>query len=641
MSSKRPFQVDDIAKIQTIGDVKLSPYGRHVAYTLKSTNLKENRYETDLYTISLDGEEPIRITEEGKTGVFDWSPDSKRLAYVLSEKEERQIWVMDRDGKNKRNIGKYDLSNASLGVSIVGETLKWSPDGSCVAFLASLEPVDKDVKIKVITRLMYKSFYGFSDMRRRHIFILPVLGHEPPKQLTFGDYDEHSMCWSPDGSEIAFVSNRTGSDDLNMHTDIYAVNVQTNEIRRITDTVGSMYYPTYSPSGEHIAFTATTRPNTSNESTPEDRHVWVVNRDGSNPVEISEALDRPCGSPPHWISDKEIIFTASDEGRVPIFKVNLEGEISNLRSGNRFHSRLSVSKTGQVAYTWNDPFNPEQLCYMIPAKEDIPLLHLNEFLSDVELSWPEEFDFQTSDGFSIQGWIVKPPGFDPTRKYPTLLNIKGGPSGMRGYSFNTHIQAGPGEGFVQVFINYRGSSGYGQAFTDAVVKDMLGGEYRDNIETLDHVINTYDFVDSNNLGVWGGSYGGYLTNWIITQTNRFKAAVAISSISNLWSQWGASAIPLWLEVEIEGLPWQRKELMMKQSPLFYADKAQTPTLFLHGEMDYDTPIVEAEQMFMALKKMGVETVFVRYADDGHGIRMKPVNQIDALRRAMKWFKDHL
>ena len=641
MSLKRHFQVDDIAKIQTIGDIMISPFGRHVAYTLKSTNLKENKYETDLYTISLDGEEPIRVTEAGKTGVFDWSPDSRQLAYVLSEKEERQIWVMDRDGENKRNIGKYDLSNASLGVSVVGETLKWSPDGSCIAFLASLEPVDKDVKIKVITRLMYKSFYGFSDMRRRHIFILPVLGHEPPKQLTFGDYDEHSICWSPDGSEIAFVSNRTGSDDLNMHTDIYAVNVQTNEIRRITDTVGSMHYPTYSPSGEHIAFTATTRPNTSNESTPEDRHVWVVNRDGSNPVEISKALDRPCGSPPYWISDKEIIFTASDEGRVPILKVNLEGEISNLRSGNRFHSKLSVSKTGQVAYTWNDPFNPEQLSYMIPAKEDIPLLNLNEFLSDIELSWPEEFDLQTSDGFSIQGWIVKPPGFDPSRKYPTLLNIKGGPSGMRGYSFNTHIQTGPGEGFVQVFINYRGSSGYGQAFTDAVVKDMLGGEYRDNIESLDHVINTYDYIDSNNLGVWGGSYGGYLTNWIITQTNRFKAAVAISSISNLWSQWGASAIPLWLEVEIEGLPWQRKELMMKQSPLFYADKAQTPTLFLHGEMDYDTPIVEAEQMFMALKKMGVETVFVRYADDGHGIRKKPVNQIDALRRAMKWFKDHL
>jgi dipeptidyl aminopeptidase/acylaminoacyl peptidase len=170
---------------------------------------------------------------------------------------------------------------------------------------------------------------------------------------------------------------------------------------------------------------------------------------------------------------------------------------------------------------------------------------------------------------------------------------------------------------------------------------MLGGEYRDNMEGLDYVIANMPFVDADRLGVWGGSYGGYLTNWAVTQTHRFKGAVTISSISNLWSQWGASAIPLWLEVEIDGLPWERKDLMEKQSPLFQAYKAKTPTLFLHGELDFDTPIVEAEQMFMALKKNKVEVVMVRYVDDGHGMRMKPMNQVDVINRAMAWFNKHL
>lgn len=212
---------------------------------------------------------------------------------------------------------------------------------------------------------------------------------------------------------------------------------------------------------------------------------------------------------------------------------------------------------------------------------------------------------------------------------------------MRGYSWNPSYLAPAAQGFVQVYINYRGSSGYGQEFTDAVVGDMLGGEYRDNIQAIDHAVKNYPFIDESRLGVWGGSYGGYLTNWAITQTDRFKAAVAISSISNLWSQWGCSAIPLWMEVELGGLPWEHPERMYRQSPLFHVANAKTPTLFLHGEMDNDTPICEAEQMFMALKKLGVETQMVRYVDDGHGIRKKPVNQLDSLRRAIAWFKKYL
>lgn len=212
---------------------------------------------------------------------------------------------------------------------------------------------------------------------------------------------------------------------------------------------------------------------------------------------------------------------------------------------------------------------------------------------------------------------------------------------MRGYSWDPRGHLLSANGFVQFNVNYRGSSGYGQAFSDAVVEDMLGGEYLDNMKATDHILSSKAYVDAENLGVYGSSYGGYLTNWIVTQTNRFKAAVSISSISNLFSQWGCSALSSWVEVEIKGPPWEKLDLMIKQSPIMQADKVKTPVLFIHGEKDYVTPIIEAEQMFAALKKHNVEAMFVRYVDEGHGIREKPVNQLDFIKRVIAWFNRHL
>jgi dipeptidyl aminopeptidase/acylaminoacyl peptidase len=640
---KRAFTVDDVARIRTIGDVAISPDGDRVLYVLRSMNLKENRFGTDIHVVPTSGGESVGLTEGGKSSLPSWSPDGGRIAFAqANEGGGKGIWLMDRKGEGKRKIADYQTSNASLGVSTIGETIRWSPDGSKIAFLATLEPYDKEAKIRVVDRIMYKAFYGYSDMRRRHVFVVSPLGNEPPRQLTFGDYDEHSIAWSPDGREIAFVSNRTGRDDHNMHLDIYAVDVETSEIRRITESVGAEYYPTWSPDGKTIAYTATTRADTSNESTPEDRHVWVVDSDGGDARDLTFELDRTCSGPLQWAPDGgRILFTASDQGRTPIFSVTPEGEISKVIGGDRWHGRISLAK-GTLAYVSNDPVRPDDLyASELDGGNEVQLTRNNEFLDEVHLGWPEEFTFMTSDGLDIQGWIYKPQDFDPSAEYPTLLNIKGGPSGMRGYSFNTHLQMLPAYGNVQFIVNYRGSSGYGQAFSDAVVGDMLGREYRDNMEAVDHIMETREYIDAERMGVYGVSYGGYLTNWVVTQTDRFKAAVSISSISNLFSQWGCSAIPLWLEVEIGGLPWEKMDLMLRQSPIMQADRARTPVLFLHGELDFDTPIAEAEQMFMALKKHSVETVMVRYADDGHGIQMKPVNQLDSMRRIIAWFDGHL
>ncbi len=643
---KRTMTVDDLAKLRSFGDISISPDGGRVAYTVRTINLEENKRKADIYAVETSGGEPVKLTDDGKNKLPTWSPDGKRIAFVQSiDGGKKRITIMDSEGKNRRKIWDYEVSNASLGVSTVGETLRWSPDGSSLAFLATLEPYDKDAKIKVITRAQYKAFYGNSDMRRRHIFVVSPLGVEPPRQLTFGDYDEHSIAWSLDSREIAFVSNRTGDADLNMHLDIYTVDVTSGETRRITESVGAEYYPTWSPDGKTIAYTATTRGNTSNESTPEERHVWVVGADGDDPTDLTSEFDRACRGPLNWTPDgKRIIFTASDRGRIPICSISPDGGgVETLTNADRGYSKVHLaSDADRMVYTHTDPVTPEELYSSdLDGSYEVKLTEINGFMKDVYLDWPEEFTFKTGDGLDIQGWIYKPMDFDPSRKYPTLLSIKGGPSGMRGYTFYTGLQLPPAYGYVQVGINYRGSSGYGQAFSDAVVGDMLGGEYRDNIEALDHVIATRSYVDPERLGVWGGSYGGYLTNWIVTQTDRFKAAVSISSISNLFTQWGASALASWVEVEIDGTPWEKMDLMLRQSPIMQADKVRTPVLFLHGEKDYDTPIVEAEQMFLALKKHGIETTMVRYVEDGHGIRMKPVNQLDYMRRVIAWFDKYL
>jgi len=645
VDEKRGLSIDDLVIFKSVSDAQFSPDGTKVIYVLK-TNLPEDKSESDLYLVSQSGGDATKLTDDGKNSMPRWSPDGNRLVYVKKVDGKSQITVMDLNGKNQRKICNYEVSNASLGVSTVGNNILWSPDGSKIAFLATLEPHNKDAKIKVIKRFQYKSFFGNSDMRRRHIFIISPLGQEPPEQITFGDYDEHSFTWSPDSNEIVYISNRTENPDLNMHLDIYAVDIQTKNIRRITESVGAEYYPTFSPCGKKIAFLATKRGNTSNESTPEDRHIWVVNSDGTNLRDLVKNFDRSCGGPPQWTPDgNSILFTVSDHGRTPICCVSPEGgPVEKKIEIDGSYRSLQIAKSGsRMIYTKTDPKNPSDLYSSnLDGSNEVQLTKYNdELLSEIVLVYPEMFTFKSSDGWDIQGWLYKPRNFDPSKKYPGLLSIKGGPSGMLGWSWSSRNQILANHGYVIFGINYRGSSGYGQVFTDAVVGDMLGGEYRDNMEATDYLLKNLSYIDPDRMGVFGGSYGGYLTNWIITQTHRFKAAVSISSISNLFTEWGCSALASWVQVELPGLPWEKLDLMIKQSPIMEAHKAKTPTLFIHGEKDYDTPIVEAEQMFAALKTYGVEAVLVRYVEEGHGVRRKPSNAADVSRRMLAWFDKYL
>jgi dipeptidyl aminopeptidase/acylaminoacyl peptidase len=633
----------DSFNIKQVSDPRISPDGSTVAFTVEEIDLENNKYLTDIYVVSSEGGDPVNVSRNGNSVSPRWSPDGKTLAYISKEGEERGIWVIDFEGKHRRFLVKYDVSNVRLGE--VGEFLCWSPDGSMIAFIASHKAENVSDEIVVHTKIHYRAFKGFADMRRRHIFVISSMGYEAARQITFGDYNEHSISWSPDSSEIAFISNRTGEDDLNFLTDVWSVSVNTGEIRRITETGGAAYYPTWSPDGKRIAYGARVRGDPCNDNNPEDTHIWIVNSDGTDSFELAKGLDRRCQAP-KWAHDSDrVLFTAADWGWNYIFSASLSGEITNVMKGEMGYWALldTARKTGKMAYLTSDSTRPSEVYVSnIDGSSETQVSFMNaEVLEEFYFSEANEFVFPSFDGTKVQGWIYHPDNFDPSKKYPLILFVHGGPHAMYGYSFSEYLQMIPAHGYLLAVINPRGSRGYGQEFSDGCVKDWGGKDYKDYMSGVDYLLATRDYIDAEKLGVWGGSYGGFMTNWVITQTDRFKAAVSKSSVSNLLSDYATSNCPIFTETEIGGIPYDNIDLIFKLSPIMYIKNVKTPTLFLHGHEDSSCPIGQAEEMYMGLKRLGVDTQLVRYLKEGHGTHWKPENRLDLFSRIVAWFDTYL
>lgn len=633
----------DAFKIRHITDPRISPDGSKVAFTVSQLDLENNKNNKDIYVISSEGGEAINITMDGNSASPRWSPDGSNIAFISSTEGRSGIWVIDPLTQNKYFVTDYHPKNVRYVE--VGEFLSWSPDGSLIVFVSMPKPKEKTKEIMVHTKIHYKAAKGFADMQRMHIFIVSPLGWEPAKQITFGDFDEHSICCSPDSKEIAFVSNRTGRDDYNFLSDVWSVSVETGEIRRITNTSGAAYNPSWSPDGGKIAYTARVRGDVCNDSNPEDPHVWVVNSDGTDAVDLTKDLDRRCWAPKWSCEAQKIIFSTDDWGSHKIYSVSLNGEIVkiNRSTTGRWAVLTTALKADKIAYLSSDSTNPTEIFVSnIDGSMNHQVTCLNEkFSEEFAISEAEEFIYTSFDGKKIQGWVYKPPDFDPKRKYPMILHVHGGPHAMRGIPFNYSFQITSSRGYILAVINPRGSSGYGQEFSDGCVGDWGGGDYKDYMIGVDHLLSTREYIDPENLSVYGGSYGGFMTNWIITHTDRFKAAVSSASLSNLLSAYGTSSIPTWKEVDVcRGVPYDNIDKIWEQSPIKYIRNAKTPTLFIHGQDDHLCPIGQAEEMFLGLKMQGVETQLVRYFDEGHGIR-KPKGRLDVQRRTLAWFDKYL
>jgi dipeptidyl aminopeptidase/acylaminoacyl peptidase len=646
--SKRCFTCEDIFKVKTLLDPQIAPDGTKVAFTVRSDDAENSRYRSDIWIVETDGSSgPVNISGDGESRMTRWAPNSQDLVYISMSEGKQVVCVTNCRSEYRKILTDFSAGNISLGV--VGETLAWSPDGSNIAYVASSEPAPAGTSITVISKMNYRAYTGYADMRRRHIFLVSPLGHQPPDQITFGDYDEHSICWSPDSREICFVSNRTveGIEGYNYRTELWAIDIYTRNMRKITTDIGAAYQSDWSPDGKRIAFAAMKGEDTNNNGNSEDQHVWVVDSEGGEGVDLAAGLDRRCG-PPGWMHDEKILFLAQDHGSKKLYQVSPDGGPAALvLDGNRYidgyGSRISVARDCEkIAYISNDPTDPGEVCVAnIDGSDERRLTGFNSrLLEEVYLSGLEEFYYKSFDDTEIQGWLMKPPDFDSSKKYPLLLNVHGGPHQMGGYLFSDRSQLLASGGYVVAHINCRGSTGYGQEFTDGCILDPAGGDYEDYMVGVDYLLSKYGYLDGENMGVWGHRYGGYMTNWIITHTDRFKAAVSISCISNHLSMYPNDA-PGWSDTILGGEPWDRMELYLERSPIMYVKDAKTPTLYLHGLADSSCPSWQSEEMFMALKHMRVDTAMVLYEDSGHEIDASPEHYVDHRRRTVAWFDKYL
>jgi dipeptidyl aminopeptidase/acylaminoacyl peptidase len=615
-----------------------------------------------------------------------WSPDGKSIAFLAEHEGLSGIWVATLERRQPRFIVPVAATN--FFITYAGESFAWSPDSRIIAYISASEDSSETAAAgrksddpRVIDRLQYKSRTALSDRLRTHVFFTYVDSPEP-RQLTTGPYYDHALTFSPRGDEVAFLSNHETDPDANNNSDIFAVDLH-GQVRQITNTKGCEYEPAWSPDGKWIAYVATKRDVTTIDSVAEDTHVFVTSAGGSEVRELTGDQDRRARSP-HWsVDNRSILFLAGDHGHTTIFRVGLSGgraerlslfildgrlgavfdiqnskfrvepgsaatlarpsQIGNFSFATQTNSvtegaGLTVQYTGSLAFTLSDSLHPAEVWLGLGSNTPLRRVsaHNDQFVRSIPLVEPEEVNFKSFDGTPIQGWLMKPVGFREDRKYPLILSIHGGPHGMYGWAFNPTFQVYAARGYSVLYLNPRGSSGYGQKFSDGTLNEWGGGDYKDLMAGVDEVLKRYSWIDADRLGVTGGSYGGFMTNWIITQTPRFKAAVSAASVSNLISFYSTSLYQDLIHAEFGGFPWDNYDLLWQWSPLRYVKQVQTPTLFIHGEQDNDVHITQAEEMYMALKRRGIETVLVRYPREGHGLR-EPRHRVDALERTLAWF----
>ena len=643
-----PFVSADLRKIQTVGDVEVSPRGAVAAFTVQLHD-RPGRPSSQLWLVDLATKKQSKFEALPSASGARWSPDGRWLALFGRDGNRSGLFIARPDGSGLQFIAPVESTNHPLPSS--GDRVAWSPDSRRVAFISATPGPEQDANgdPMVITRYLYKPTASegstrFDDNRRTHVFLADVADHSVT-QLTKGNFYEHSIDWSPAGNGILFVSNRAADADRFFNYDVFTVNASDGAVRHLTETKSNEYRPRWSPDGRSIAFQGTTRDLTSSETTMEDTHVWVMNADGSGRREIGKAIDNRQGQV-GWSPDGRTIYTAVQEhGGSTLYRLPAEGGQPAAIALSGSVGAWSLAGSDRVVYEASAPDSPSELfsasVSSTGSQNAVALTALNApLLREKHVAPVRSFTFDSFDGTRVEAFLTEPEHSDG-RKHPMIVMMHGGPHGQQGPSFNHKAQVYAAQGWAVLMVNYRGSTGYGQKFVDAIFGDQDGGEAKDVLAGVDAALRRFPWIDGERLGLEGGSYGGQLANWIITQTNRFRAAIPSAGISNLVSFNYMAYYHDYLAVEYGAFPHQNGviEKLWERSPIRFAGKVRTPTLFIHGENDNDVPIAEAEQFYIALKDAGVETVMVRYPREGHGLR-ETDHVIDALDRSIAWYGSH-
>jgi dipeptidyl aminopeptidase/acylaminoacyl peptidase len=645
----RPLQSSDYYKLRSVAGVAFSPDGQKLAYTVEHNDGPGRPYR-QLFVMSVAEGRSLRIGgEKDRGGEPFWSPDGQWIAFRGQLGGRSGLHVVKPDGTGARHLA--DVTGTNSPLTFEGKALAWSPDSKRIAFvsatpgpeteLASGDPV-------VITRYLYKPDADegdtrFNDNRRRHIFIVDLAGGAA-RPLTSGRFEEHSIDWSPDGREILCVSNREPDPDVFYNPDLFAVSVADGSLRRLTASESAEYQPRWSPDGRSIVFLGTRRGLTDLETTMEDTHVWVMSADGSSRREAGAAVDNR-QTAATWAPDGSALFTAVQErGNLRLYRLPASGGVPEpvVSETGRLGS-YAVARSGAIAYAFTGVRDVAQLFLRDERGQTRKLTDLNAAaLAGVEIAPVESFTFQSADfKYEIEAFLTKPLGMTATSKHPLITMIHGGPHGAQGSAFNFKSQYYAARGWATLQVNYRGSTSYGQKFSDAVFGDQNGQEAMDVLYGVSAALRRNPWIDHDRLGVEGGSYGGQLSCWLITQTPIFKAAIPLAPIVNILSYNYMTYYNQYEEMEWGMRPHQGNlmDVLWERSALKHVAKAKTPTMLVHGENDNDVPIAESEQFYIALKDVSVETVMVRYPREGHGLR-EPKHVVDLMERSVKWYERH-
>ena len=647
--------------LAVVSDAQISPDGNFVAYPVRLMDLAADRYRAAIHVVPFDGNAVgVAITGgDDDAGTPRWSPDGTTIAYLSAGAPStdpkapavpKQVHLVPaRGGASRRLTDRPDDCLEPV----------WAPDGSGLVVVSKDEadPATATDGIRVYDRLRYQSDEaGLLDLRRRHLWWVPLEGE--PRRITDGDWNDAQPAFSPDGREIAFVSNRSADRERNTVRDLWVVGRDGNRLRRITDEHGSYGNPSWSPDGRWVTGYGVARARGSDDA---NVRLWRVPSAGGEGIDLLGTWDRTVGSmvigdlrgqavtlPPTWSRDgATVFFVGSDQGTADLYSCASTGGGVRAVTGGPHHlvtASIDASACRFAAVVATAVVPGEVVSGTVDAADLRQLTRLNDgFLGTHFLAEPERVEFTGADGWAIEGWILKPRGFDPAQTWPLVLEIHGGPHTAYGHSYFQEFQVLAGRGYAVLYTNPRGSHAYGERFVEACVGDWGGKDHEDLMAGVDHALGL-GWVDPDRLYVTGGSYGGFMTNWIIGHTDRFRAAVTQRSISNNVSAFGTSDIGwhFWQREMGDATPWRDGHKLVERSPLTHVTAIHTPLLILHAENDRRCPIEQAEQLFVALQVLGREATFVRYPTDTHELTRsgKPSNRVDHCRRIVDWFDAH-
>jgi dipeptidyl aminopeptidase/acylaminoacyl peptidase len=664
-AAKAPFTFDAMMKLARIDEPQVSPDGKTVVFTVQTVDMASNTKPTQIYVVPLEGGAPLRLTNEGASNTRPrWMPDGKHILFVSDRGGASQIWQMNADGADPQAV-------TSVPTEADGEIV--SPDGKQIVFTSDVYPdceaagaqpgVDYDaacnkgrldeeaaskMHARVLQSLLYRHWTTYEGKRRQHLLIQALDRSRKVRDLTPGDRmtppfalgGPEAYTFSPDSSQLTYVANTDPDSATSTNTDLFSVPVGGGAAKRLTTNPGADEGPLYSPDGKYLAYRTQTRAGYESDQW----RLAVLDLSSGEMNTLTDSLDRWVEGYTWSPDSKRIVFTIDDHGATPLMMIPVTGgAIRTIAQGPTTLAAVQFT-TDDKAMVFLDQSGSQPSELKKATSKGGPAVALTHFNDGIyeqyQLTPFETIAVDGADGAKIESFVVKPPDFNPSTKYPVLFAIHGGPESEWGQSwtYRWNAQVFAGAGFLVVLPNPHGSAGYGQAFTDAVNGDWGGKPYDDIMATVDYVSNL-PYADKDRMVAAGGSYGGYMIDWILGHTDRFKALVSHAGVYDLVSEAGTTEelwFPKW---EFQGFPWESADLYQKWSPSSYVKNFKTPTLVTHGELDYRVPIGQGEELFTALQEMKIPSKLVQFPDEGHWI-LKPQNSRFWYQTVLDWLGEY-